>query len=72
MDGLSLGEDGRPISDSKRICSCGQLLGAGQRLKLRILGGSDKNAMPGIAERYLQAQSPNLTSDEENKAGEEL
>ncbi|PPQ75288.1 hypothetical protein CVT26_015261 [Gymnopilus dilepis] len=70
LDGLSLGEDGSPISDSMRIGSCGQLLAAGQRLKLRILGGGDKKATPGFAGRYLQGQPPK--NDEDKKAGEEF
>jgi len=70
LDGLSLGEEEQPNSDSMRIGSCGQLLGAGQRLKLRIHGGGDKHATPGFAGRYLQGQPPK--NEEEKKEGEEF
>ncbi|KAF8973583.1 hypothetical protein BDZ97DRAFT_1751608 [Flammula alnicola] len=54
LDGLGLGGE-EANSDSMRIGSCGQLLAAGQRLKLHIHGGGDSHRTPGFAGRYLQA-----------------
>ncbi|KJA16920.1 hypothetical protein HYPSUDRAFT_79830 [Hypholoma sublateritium FD-334 SS-4] len=56
LNGLGLDEgEPEPISDSMRIGSCAQLLGAGGRLKLRIYGGGDQHKTPGFAGRYLVA-----------------
>ena len=54
LDGLGLGGE-EENSDSMRIGSCAQLLGAGQRLKLRKHGGGDRCKTPGFAGRYLVA-----------------
>ena len=69
IDGLKL-EGECVISDSMRIGSCGQLLGAGQRLKLRIHGGGSWFEGPGLGGRYLQRQLPK--TEHEKKEGEEF
>ncbi|KAF8973578.1 hypothetical protein BDZ97DRAFT_1912060 [Flammula alnicola] len=64
---LSGGEEAN--SDSMRIGSCGQLLAAGQRLKLHIHGGGDSHETPGFAGRYLQAAAEEDQEDAK-KVGE--
>ena len=68
IDGLELG-DAEENSDSMRIGSCAQLLGAGQRLKLRIHGGGDSHKTPGFAGRYLEAR-PEKEQEDAKKEGE--
>ena len=68
IDGLELG-DAEANSDSMRIGSCAQLLGAGQRLKLRIHGGGDRHKTAGFAGRYLAAM-PKKEQEVANKKGE--
>ncbi|KAF8892811.1 hypothetical protein CPB84DRAFT_1783599 [Gymnopilus junonius] len=70
LDGLGLDGEENPISDSMRIGSCGQLLAAGQRLKLRVHGGGDKHSTPGFAGRYLQAL-PTKSGKEKEKGRRE-
>jgi hypothetical protein len=69
LDGLEL-EKGSVTSDSMRVGSCGQLLGAGQRLKLRIHGGGSRCEGPGFGGRYLKRQPPK--TEQEKKEGEEF
>ncbi|KIK08801.1 hypothetical protein K443DRAFT_672319 [Laccaria amethystina LaAM-08-1] len=69
IDGLEL-EKGCVISDSMRIGSCAQLLGAGQRLKLRIHGGGSRYEGPGFGGRYLKRQPPK--TEQEKKELEEF
>lgn len=69
IDGLEL-EKGCMISDTMRIGSCGQLLGAGQRLKLRIHGGGSGYDGPGYGGRYLKGQPPK--TEQEKKEREEF
>ena len=68
IDGLGLG-DAEANSDSMRIGSCAQLLGAGQRLKLRIHGGGDSHKTSGFAGRYLEAR-PKKEQEDAKKEGE--
>ena len=68
IDGLGLG-DVETNSDSMRIGSCAQLLGAGQRLKLRIHGGGDRHKTSGFAGRYLEAR-PKKEQEGAKKEGE--
>jgi hypothetical protein len=68
IDGLGLGDLGKN-SDSMRIGSCAQLLGAGQRLKLRIHGGGNSHKTPGFAGRYLEAM-PKKEQEGAKKEGE--
>ena len=68
IDGLGLGGE-EVNSDSMRIGSCAQLLGAGQRLKLRIYGGGDSHKTPGFAGRYLEAR-PEKEQEDAKKEGE--
>jgi len=56
LDGLGLGDEERN-SDSMRIGSCAQLLGAGMRIKLHIQGGGEEHPTPGFAGRYLDARA---------------
>ena len=67
IDGLELA-DLETNSDSMRIGSCAQLLGAGQRLKLRIHGG-DRHKTSGFAGRYLEAR-PKKEQESAKKEGE--
>ena len=72
LDGLGPGLwDTEPAvnSDSMRIGSCAQLLGAGQRLKLFIHGGGDSRKMSGFAGRYLAAR-PKKEQENAKKEGE--
>lgn len=70
LNGLGLDEgEPEPISDSMRIGSCAQLLGAGGRLKLRIYGGGDQHKTPGFAGRYLVA-APKGEQEKCKKDGE--
>jgi len=69
LDGLELAK-GCAISDSMRIGSCAQLLGAGQRLKLRIHGGGNRFEGPGFGGRYLKRQPPE--TEQEKKELEEF
>ena len=55
LDGLGLGGEERN-SDSMRIGSCAQLLGAGMRIKLHVHGGGEEHPTPGFAGRYLDAR----------------
>ena len=68
IDGLGLGGV-EANSDSMRIGSCAQLLGAGQRLKLHIHGGGDSHKTPGFAGRYLKAR-PKKEQENAKKEGE--
>ena len=68
IDGLELG-DAEANSDIMRIGSCAQLLGAGQRLKLRIHGGGDSHKTPGFAGRYFEA-GPEKEQEDAKKEGE--
>ena len=68
IDGLELGDLGTN-SDSMRIGSCAQLLGAGQRLKLFIHGGGDSHKTPGFAGQYLVAR-PKKEQEDAKKKGE--
>ena len=68
LDGLELADLGAN-SDSMRIGSCAQLLGAGQRLKLHIHGGGDRHKTPGFAGRYLVAM-PEKEQEDAKKKGE--
>jgi len=68
IDGLGLG-DGEANSDSMRIGSCAQLLGAGQRLKLHIHGGGDSHKTSGFAGRYLEAK-PEKEQEDARREGE--
>ena len=67
IDGLKVIE-GCVTSDSMRIGSCGQLLGAGQRLKLRIHGGGNWFAGPGFGGAYLKGRW--RMTEQEKKEGE--
>ena len=68
LDGLGLGGE-EANSDSMRIGSCAQLLGAGQRLKLFIHGGGDSYKTSGFAGRYLAAR-PKKEQENAKKEGE--
>ena len=67
IDGLGLAAEAN--SDSMRIGTCAQLLGAGQRLKLRIHGGGDTHKTSGFAGRYLEAR-PEKEQEDAKKEGE--
>ncbi|CAA7269146.1 unnamed protein product [Cyclocybe aegerita] len=69
LDGLGLGGEERN-SDSMRIGACAQLLGAGRRIKLHLLGGGEERHTPGFAGRHLDAQPKEKRADWEKNGAE--
>ncbi|KAF8071722.1 hypothetical protein FPV67DRAFT_1411255 [Lyophyllum atratum] len=69
LDGLGLGCEERN-SDSMRIGSCAQLLGAGMRIKLHLLGGGESHSTPGFAGSYLEARPKDKKAEWEKKGAE--
>ncbi|KAJ3509074.1 hypothetical protein NLJ89_g5415 [Agrocybe chaxingu] len=70
FEGLGISKESDAISDSMRIGSCAQLLGAGRRIKLCQVGGGEDHSTPDFAGRWLAAAPMNEREDR-RKTGEE-